>query len=195
MKIIKAETNVLVIIDNSVAIRLLGIFFIVFGILMAKPELIHSNNQASVGMAIIFIGLGLLSLILPSKDTVVFDKNRNIFSVEFNHIFFKRKNTYELLKVSGLKMLTILGDTTPESPSPKYRIACTMGDNKEVILNPIKSSFSATYLLGKNDTTVPARTIAKQISEFLNVPYEELIRSKYDDPFYKQHPTPFNTSH
>ncbi len=190
MKITKTETDVLVITDNGIAMRLLGIFFIVLGVLMAKPELIHINNQASAGMIAIFIGLGFLSLILTSNDTVIFDKNKNIFSLKFNHIFFKRKHVYELSKINKVKMLTIIGQTV-DRPIPAYKIACAMSDDKEIILNPTKSSFSATHMLGRDNITVLARATARQISEFLNVPYEEVTRSKHDDPFYKQHPAPF----
>lgn len=146
-------------------------FFVSGLLLILKPSFLNINTEIPWWVGVFVFVMGLVSVILPTRDLIVFDKNENTLTISQKSLIKKEVFLYKLdsIKLIELWVLPSLG----KGSGPQYKVACVQQDDHQIILNP-NSSSSATVSLGAMSWNLsPEKKIGKRIATFLNVPYSD----------------------
>lgn len=168
MKIIRQNSEELIIKDGNFAWIAGSIFFIIGIIIIWKPYFLNSEIPWWVGLFVIM--LGLLSVIFPTSDTIVFSKKENVLKIQRKNLVGLKKEEYPLDKINTIELRSF---SSGRNEALQYRLVCLGENNKEIILNPNKSTSSRFSLGSFSFNVIPEKKIGQEIALFLEVPFSD----------------------
>ncbi len=166
MKIVKEDTNLIILKENILGLVVIGFLFLAFGVLVLANII---KLQQSVGLRI-FLGsvislLGILAIILPSNRTITLDKMQKTLAIADKRLI---KNSFQQYPFTDIKSLDLVWSLDTETTSHHTRTVLTC-----MLFLVLKNGQEIQFSRSKSRQNAAYKEIGTKISSLTGIPYIE----------------------
>lgn len=170
MRVTKEDQNTLVLKHSNFLARSIGVLFSMFGVLIIINLPFLGDIPWWAG--ILFFMCGLPAILLPTKELIIFDKQKNQLIFNRKNLIKKYDSTYTLLDIKEVNIW--IEANVNSGKGWQYLLGCTFNDGHRVILNESHPATGVQVSIGSMFwRLLPERKLAQHLAIFLNVPFVE----------------------
>lgn len=168
MRIVKETTNLMVLKQKNVFVFLVGIIFILAGLLVIlKPDFF--TNQPPFWSGFAGIAIGLFIIFVAKITTVTLDKTAGEIVFKWRTLINTKSKEYELGSIKQLELQQVYTSNSRGRGGYSYKLAFILDTGEKLPLNPYSSSI--VRIMGRQ--VILERKIGSRIANFLNIPFQE----------------------
>lgn len=170
MKIKQKNSIQLVLAENNLIVYFAAILFFLGGVYALYTKASPFVFDIPTGIFLIFIIVGIVLFITNKKVTFTFDTASGTLVIIQKTMLSKTEQTYQLSDITGVQLQNTL-KRAPKGRGLLYGqiIQLVCKDAKLISFDTFSGTSSSSFKPGEKQ-----RIISKEISNFLNVPFNEL---------------------
>lgn len=174
MKIVEQNDSILVIKNGNWVGIIIGVIVSLVGlIILLRISIPSVNTLAPWQVGTIFLLVGLSAILLPTFDSIVFDKNEKTLKMRQKNLIWDNNQKYD---ISNIKQLELWQKPNPRGRGLSNKLMCIFTDSSSVSLNGGRSSSVVVGGISVSYNHIPEINIGDRIAAFLNVPFIKDLR-------------------
>ncbi len=173
MRILEQSDSRMVLKDGNFVGLVIGVALTLLGLAVICKLIVPSGDGDNWLLGLISLLFGLAALLLPTFNSIIFDKSSNTLRMRQRNLFWNKSQQYDLTKIKQLE----LWQKNTGGRGMSNKLMCVFAEGNPISLEVNKSS-SGIMMGGAGFTYnyVPEISIGDKISAFLNVPFIKDLR-------------------